>query len=148
MNTQQRAHKRKWTRRRYRERGGYAGQPKIKQWRTGKGKQNWWLTKLRQRLKSYGLTIERYNDLYEQQQGRCAVCGTFGNSQTVPHGAGVRGIALRVGSLHVDHNHETGEVRGLLCNKCNRGLGMIGDGLAAAMRFVVYLSNYEKRGAS
>ena len=52
----------------------------------------------------YKLTLDEYEDMYKAQQGRCAICGVFRNT------------------LHVDHNHETGKVRGLLCLDCNRSL--------------------------
>lgn len=57
--------------------------------------------------KKYGLTPEQYDEMLEAQGGGCAICGT-------PPGD----IAL-----HVDHCHETGRVRGLLCFPCNAGLG-------------------------
>lgn len=60
--------------------------------------------------KTYGISAEDYKRLYEAQGGRCAICKR------------ATGAARR---LAVDHNHKTGEVRGLLCKPCNRyGLGM------------------------
>ena len=56
----------------------------------------------------YGITIEDYDRMYEEQGGRCAICRT-----DQPGGAGER--------FSVDHDHETGKVRGLLCNNCNTG---------------------------
>lgn len=53
----------------------------------------------------YGLSIEAYNHLLSLQQGKCAVCG-------------IPGVETPKG-LVVDHNHKTGQVRGLLCNICN-----------------------------
>ncbi len=55
----------------------------------------------------YGLTPERYDEMLEAQGGGCAICGK-------PPGDT---------ALHVDHCHETGRVRGLLCFSCNAGLG-------------------------
>ena len=55
-------------------------------------------------LREYGLTPQAYDDLLTKQRGRCAIC-----RQKV--------------ELHVDHNHETGCTRGLLCHGCNLGLG-------------------------
>lgn len=66
------------------------------------------------RLKVYGLTPDDYIDMYEQQEGKCLLCGesgeTFGGRR-----------------LHIDHDHETGKVRGLLCGLCNAGIGMLKD---------------------
>lgn len=60
--------------------------------------------------KTYGVTAEEYDALYKAQGGRCAICQR------------ATGRARR---LAVDHNHQTGEVRGLLCKPCNSyGIGM------------------------
>jgi hypothetical protein len=61
------------------------------------------------RLRNYGLTPERYDLMYQEQGGRCAICGTLGQS---------RGLAI-------DHDHDTGVVRGLLCSRCNSGIAML-----------------------
>jgi hypothetical protein len=55
----------------------------------------------------YGITVEEYNRLLESQGGVCAICG-----QT-----------CYKNRLSVDHDHATGEVRGLLCDNCNKALG-------------------------
>ena len=52
------------------------------------------------------MTVERYDQMFVNQNGVCALC------KTAPNGR----------RLDVDHNHETGEIRGLLCNHCNRML--------------------------
>ena len=57
----------------------------------------------------YNMTGAEYNELFDQQNGKCALCG----------GAQSRG-SKRLG---VDHNHETGAVRGLLCHSCNVVVG-------------------------
>lgn len=59
--------------------------------------------------KSYNLTIEDYNNLLVKQNNKCYICGKLHE-------------CLKKG-LHVDHNHETGSIRGLLCSKCNGALG-------------------------
>jgi hypothetical protein len=64
--------------------------------------------------RKYGLTIERYDQLVEQQAGRCKICGTTATDR-------------RTKRLHIDHDHVTGDVRGLLCGACNLGLGKAGD---------------------
>lgn len=58
--------------------------------------------------RAYGITVEQYDVLYQEQKGLCAICGQ-------PEGQR---------SLNVDHDHHTGRVRQLLCNCCNAGLGM------------------------
>lgn len=45
--------------------------------------------------------------------------------------------------MHVDHNHETGEIRGILCNGCNTAIGLIHEDLVVAKRIIYYLSDYQ-----
>lgn len=60
--------------------------------------------------KTYGISAEEYDAIYKAQGGRCAIC---------------RRATGRARRLAVDHNHKTGEVRGLLCKPCNSyGIGM------------------------
>lgn len=62
------------------------------------------------RLKSrYGITQKDYDEMYEKQAGRCYICG------------------LELKTLHVDHDHDSGAVRKLLCGNCNRGIGIFQD---------------------
>lgn len=68
---------------------------------------------LRNNLRQYGVTPEWYQAKLVEQGNRCAICG-----RTPP--AGGRKSASR---LHVDHCHDSGRVRDLLCNRCNPGLG-------------------------
>ena len=67
----------------------------------------------RQSLKAYGLTVAEWDAMLEAQNGGCAVCGT-----RVPRGRG---------RFHVDHDHATGAVRGLLCAHCNVAIALAGD---------------------
>lgn len=67
--------------------------------------------------RKYGITLEEYDELFDQQNGVCAICGLperkrYRNTDTI-----VR--------LSVDHSHVTGEVRGLLCYSCNYKLGWV-----------------------
>lgn len=78
------------------------------------------------RLRQYGLTASEYDDLLAEQGGKCAICGT--------EEAGAWG-----GRLPVDHDHETGAVRGLLCHACNGGLGQFGDDVDRLMQAAAYL---------
>lgn len=77
-------------------------------------------------LKSrYGITLDTYNEMLASQGGVCKVC---------------KGPPMHRGTYHVDHDHETGKVRGLLCHKCNVALGMVGDSTALLMRLAEYVS--------
>lgn len=80
-------------------------------------------------LKSkYGITPERYSELLEQQNGRCAIC-----KSTNPGRSGSQRFA-------VDHDHVTGEVRGLLCDHCNVGLGRFQDNPMLLQAATLYLA--------
>lgn len=73
----------------------------------------------------FGLTIAQYDEMLASQDGRCAICGT-----DKPGGKG---------AFHVDHDHKTGQVRGLLCSPCNTGIGQLGDDpmvLFVAMKYL------------
>lgn len=58
----------------------------------------------------FGISPEQYQEMLTQQDGGCAICHTLPEER-----------------LHVDHNHTTGKIRGLLCRHCNTGLGMFKD---------------------
>ncbi len=68
-------------------------------------------------LKLYGIDSEEYDKLLHSQNGVCAICKQ-------PETHKLRG---KVPPLSVDHNHDTGKIRGLLCNTCNRAIGLFRD---------------------
>jgi hypothetical protein len=68
-------------------------------------------------LSNYGISIDHYKQMLLAQNGVCAICER-------PETLVKRGKII---SLSVDHDHETGTIRGLLCNTCNRGLGLFCD---------------------
>jgi len=80
-------------------------------------------------LSKYGLTMEQYAKLLEQQGGVCAIC----------KGEETRAAPV---NLAVDHDHETGEVRGLLCSNCNRALGLFKDSAENLEKAARYLESY------
>lgn len=84
--------------------------------------------KCRQLRNNYGITLKEYNKILKKQEGGCAICGTTALEQ----------------ALSVDHDHDTGEVRGLLCSNCNRGIGLLGDSSDTLMRAAEYLQGYGK----
>lgn len=82
------------------------------------------------RLKNqYGITDEDYSRMLEQQNGVCIICGK--PEIRVQHG--------KVQPLTIDHNHETGKIRGLLCFKCNTAIGKLNDDVALLERAILYL---------
>jgi hypothetical protein len=76
----------------------------------------------------YKLTDEDYENLLDKQKGRCAICGTDDPGNGHKH-------------FHVDHCHNTNLVRGLLCHKCNKGLGLFKDDSKLLKKAVKYLDD-------
>lgn len=83
-------------------------------------------------LKKYGLSLSCYENLLEQQQHKCKICGI--NAENAP----ASGYA-KEGVLCVDHDHITNKVRGLLCSRCNTGLGLFFDDIANLEKAILYL---------
>ena len=80
-------------------------------------------------LDNFKLTLEKWTTIFDFQGGRCAICGN----------------ALI--KANTDHDHKTGEVRGLLCARCNRALGRFGDSLVLLRNAVSYLEAPPSRKA-
>jgi hypothetical protein len=79
---------------------------------------------VRAKMRKYGLTEDDYESLFERQHGLCAVCA----------------VALaRDKTTHIDHNHQTNRVRGLLCSSCNRAIGLLKDRPDVLRRAAEYL---------
>ena len=79
----------------------------------------------------YGLTREEFYSMYAAQDGKCGIC-RISLSRDI----------LTIGHPHsacIDHNHETGEIRGILCRHCNGALGLFKDRLDVIERAVEYL---------
>jgi hypothetical protein len=77
--------------------------------------------------RSYGITLEEYNRMLAEQGGGCGICGAR------------KGGKYEGERLHVDHDHATGRARGLLCGKCNRGIGQLDDDIERVLAAVRYL---------
>ncbi len=80
-----------------------------------------------QRRNKYGIMEAEVAGLMESQDSRCAICMAFIETDA-----------------HVDHDHESREVRGLLCGSCNRGLGQFRDSPEALEKAAAYLRNWRK----
>ena len=83
--------------------------------------ERWALIQLRSALKKYGLTPEEYQALMITQDGKCAICG------------------LAHDRLDVDHHHDSGRIRGLLCRRCNTTLGLVNEDPALLGKMRSYL---------
>ncbi len=80
--------------------------------------------------KHYRIRFPEYQALYNEQAGRCACCGAH------------ESIFKR--SLHVDHDHKTGKVRGLLCTQCNPGIGYFQHSIERLEMAITYLNKFKK----
>jgi hypothetical protein len=85
--------------------------------------------KRRDLKKHFGITLENYNLLFENQGQKCAICHSTKSS-----GKG----------WHVDHDHKTGAIRGILCHFCNLALGHFKDDQATMKEAIKYLKGWEK----
>ncbi len=81
-------------------------------------------------MKNYGISLTEYQELYDKQKGCCDCCGVHESKFKR--------------SLHVDHDHVTGQVRGLLCTRCNPGLGYFGDSIEKLEMAIAYLKKFKK----
>jgi ribosomal protein S14 len=82
-----------------------------------------------QLLHKFGITKAEYRTLLQAQDGRCKICGRTDAGTNAK------------GQFCVDDNHTTGEVRGLLCNWCNMGLGAFFDSPTLLRRAIAYLES-------
>lgn len=76
-------------------------------------------------LRLYGISLADYRGLLSAQRGVCAICGQ-------PDPTPGRRLA-------VDHDHQSGAVRGLLCGKCNKGIGLLGDSEEGLLKALAYV---------
>lgn len=76
--------------------------------------------------RKFGLTVEQWDRMLEQQGGGCAICK---GQPTTSHG------------FHVDHCHETGKIRGLLCHGCNTTLGAVKESVDTLKAMIEYLES-------
>ena len=77
--------------------------------------------------KKYGITRQDYEDMLAEQNGVCAICGKINRFDAFHQ------------RLAVDHNHDTGNVRGILCTSCNSALGMVDDNIEVLEKMISYL---------
>jgi len=79
----------------------------------------------------YNLSLEDLNEMFLNQNNKCAICGID-----------QKDLKKRKG-LAVDHNHKTGKIRALLCGKCNRALGGFNDDIILLEKAILYLKKYD-----
>lgn len=79
--------------------------------------------------KAYGLSFDEYLNLIQSQNNTCKIC---------------KAAFKRTKDIHVDHNHNTGKIRGILCSNCNRCLGLLKDNITVLQNAIEYLSKEEQ----
>ena len=93
----------------------YRKRPEVRKRKKAKSyllkERNWSL------IRNYGITLAKYNQMLSKQGGVCAICRK-------PE---IKANQYKICCLAVDHDHETGKVRGLLCCRCNLKLGILTD---------------------
>lgn len=93
-----------------------------REWRERKG------GNLYDRTIRYGISPEEYEELLDEQLNSCACCGSSDPK--------------RKAGFVIDHDHDTGFIRGLLCHNCNIGIGLLGDSLSGLQTAVNYLRKH------
>jgi len=81
-------------------------------------------------MRLYGITPAEYDAMFEAQDGVCAIC-------LKPETMSIAGVKR---SLCVDHDHRTGQVRGLLCAQCNFAIGKLDDDPNVILAAAIYLT--------
>jgi len=77
----------------------------------------------------FNITLEEYNIMLQKQEGVCAICEKE---------------CITGKNLCVDHNHTSGKIRGLLCDRCNNGLGRFDDDIELLKKAIKYLEFYNE----
>lgn len=80
--------------------------------------------------KKFNITLDEFEKLRASQNNGCAICSKIRSSSKK--------------DLCVDHCHQTGKIRGLLCDNCNRGIGLLRDSIPLLLKAITYLENSKK----
>jgi hypothetical protein len=79
----------------------------------------------------YGIDLDAYEEMLKKQKGVCLICGKSETKKTRYGG---------ISTLHIDHDHTNGRIRGLLCHKCNCAIGMFCEDTQILEKAIKYLS--------
>lgn len=77
----------------------------------------------------YGITADDYDQMLQSQRGKCSICSRNQKDVRLP--------------FVIDHNHETGKIRGLLCFRCNTGIGQLCDDIGLLKKAIAYLESHK-----
>ena len=95
----------------------------MREWRAKNPERNKQTSRRAKIKKAYSISLEEYDKIFKSQGGLCAICYDSEKGKR----------------LAVDHCHSTGKIRGLLCQTCNRGLGMFYDNPVLLRRAISYV---------
>ena len=79
--------------------------------------------------RAYGISIEDYDSMLLLQEGKCAICGSTDSGK-------------KDNTFSIDHDHNTGKVRSLLCSNCNFVLGLVGDNISILQKSIDYIKKH------
>jgi len=108
---------------------------KYKEWAKNQRERLGALWSLRESVRLRNISIDEYNRMNEEQKGLCAICQRENRQKSRKEGEICR--------LAIDHCHETGKVRALLCGACNKGLGHFEDNIYLLLTAVEYLESHK-----
>lgn len=107
----------------------------VKRWAENNPERRAQISRKAKLKNTFGMSEQDYEELLQSQNYCCAICNT-----PTPTG--------RWKVFAVDHCHTTGKVRGLLCNECNRGMGLLKDSADICMKAAIYLTSHDVKTAS
>lgn len=117
---------------RYRERDPEYHRERARLWRAANPNYKYANQKTKNReshlRRNYGITQEQYQELYDAQGGKCAIRGCGGDA------------------AHIDHNHNNGKIRELLCSRCNQALGLARESKEILSGMIVYIEKHSEDG--
>jgi 5-methylcytosine-specific restriction endonuclease McrA len=111
---------------------GLSSQCKVCNLAGAKSRYDWDRTRALRLKQKYGISVEDYDNLLKEQDGKCAICGSKDTGR------------VDCKNFAVDHDHATNDVRGLLCKPCNTGLGMFKDSPEMLEAAAAYLRKHQR----
>jgi len=103
---------------------------KIKEYKKNHFQKNKYRATSQQLVRKYGITSNEKEQMIKDQNNKCKICG-------------IEFDVLDRAKIHIDHDHQTKKVRGILCTNCNLGLGMFKDNVDFLLNAVSYLKDQE-----
>ena len=85
-------------------------------------------------IRDFNITKAQYNQMLAEQNHKCAICSIDESNNAVSH------ISRKPRKMALDHCHKTGKIRGILCSKCNIGLGYFSDDPIILTKAIEYLN--------